>query len=211
MPTIKEELPELLQRIQGCKICADLPLGPKPILQVDRDAGILIVGQAPGSKTHAKGVPFDDPSGDRLRDWMGIDRETFYNSSKIAVLPMGFCFPGTGTSGDLPPRTECAEKWRRRVLNHMQDVELVIIIGRYAIDWHLPEYSSKTVTSAVQGWKDLLPSSLILPHPSPRNNRWLKTNLWFEVDILPEPTFDECRLCLLSHCKPEVLKSISQS
>ena len=175
----------LLENVRACAICQDLPLGPRPILQISASAKLLIVGQAPGKKAHNKGIPFDDPSGDRLRGWLGIDRDTFYNASKIAILPMGFCYPGTGKGGDLPPRAECAPAWRDSVLETLEAVELTLIIGRYAIDWHLPEYSDHTVTAAVQSWVDVWPKKLILPHPSPRNNRWLKSNPWFEDDVIP--------------------------
>ncbi len=175
----------LLESVRACTICKDLPLGPRPILQVGASAKLLIAGQAPGLRAHNKGIPFDDPSGDRLRDWLGVNRDTFYNASKIAILPMGFCYPGTGKSGDLPPRAECAPAWRDSVLETLEAVELTLLIGRYAIDWHLPEYSGHTVTAAVQSWADVWPKKLILPHPSPRNNRWLKSNPWFEVDVIP--------------------------
>ncbi len=175
----------LLDDVRACTICKDLPLGPRPILQASASARLLIVGQAPGRITHHKGVPFDDPSGNRLRSWLGVDRDTFYDASKVAILPMGFCFPGTGKSGDLPPRSECAAAWRDRILATLQSVELTLVIGRYAIDWHLPAYSRFTVTAAVRAWADIWPRQLVLPHPSPRNNRWLKSNPWFETDIIP--------------------------
>lgn len=175
----------LFAEIRTCTICSDLPLGPRPILQFSSTAKLLIVGQAPGRITHHKGIPFDDPSGDRLRAWLGITKDVFYDSKKIAIVPMGFCFPGTGKSGDLPPRTECAAAWRNKVLTEVQQVELTMVIGRYAIDWHLPEFSAQTVTNAVKSWSNVWPQKLILPHPSPRNNRWLKLNPWFEQDIIP--------------------------
>ncbi len=175
----------LLGNVRACTICKDLPVGPRPILQVNASAKILIVGQAPGRKAHDKGIPFDDPSGDRLRDWLGVDRDTFYDASKIAILPMGFCYPGTGKGGDLPPRAECAPAWRDSVLELLEVIELTLLIGRYAIDWHLPEYADHTVTAAVKSWADVWPQKLILPHPSPRNNRWLKSNPWFEDEIVP--------------------------
>ncbi|MGB7242144.1 MAG: uracil-DNA glycosylase family protein [Sulfitobacter sp.] len=175
----------LLHVIRACQLCSDLPLGPRPILQFSDNAKILIAGQAPGRITHNKGIPFDDPSGDRLRGWLGVDRDTFYDPQKIAIVPMGFCFPGTGKGGDLPPRAECAPKWRARVLRCLSSVSLTLVIGRYAIDWHLPDYAKHTVTEAASGWENLWPNQIILPHPSPRNNRWLKQNPWFEVEIIP--------------------------
>jgi uracil-DNA glycosylase len=160
-------------------------LGPRPIVQFSANARLLIVGQAPGRITHKKGIPFDDPSGDRLRSWLGIGRDAFYDDQKLAILPMGFCFPGTGKSGDLPPRSECAPVWRDRILDMLTSVDLTLIIGRYAIDWHLPDQRARTVTQAVQNWRELWPSTLILPHPSPRNNRWLKQNPWFDEEVIP--------------------------
>ncbi len=177
---------DLLGRIRACRVCEDLPLGPRPIVQFSSASKILIVGQAPGRITHHKGIPFDDPSGDRLREWLGVSRDMFYDASTFAILPMGFCFPGTGKSGDLPPRTACAVTWRDQVLKALVSVELTIVIGRYAIDWHLPEYARRSVTEAVKGWSDLWPTQIILPHPSPRNNRWLKSNPWFTNQLLPE-------------------------
>jgi uracil-DNA glycosylase len=175
----------LLDDVRACDICKDLPLGPRPILQISATAKLLIVGQAPGRITHNKGIPFDDPSGNRLRDWLGVSRETFYDAAKVAILPMGFCFPGTGKGGDLPPRAECAPAWRDRILDTLDAVELTLVIGRYAIDWHLPDYAGHTVTRAVQAWGEVWPKKMILPHPSPRNNRWLTSNPWFETDVIP--------------------------
>lgn len=176
---------DLLKSIRGCTVCANLPLGPRPILQFSQQSKLLIVGQAPGRKTHEKGIPFDDPSGDRLRSWLGLDRETFYNADKVAVVPMGFCFPGSSKNGDLPPRLECAATWRQKVLDNLKSVELTLIIGRYALDWHMPEFEKHSVTEAVKSWTNIWPRHLILPHPSPRNNRWLKHNPWFEEEIIP--------------------------
>lgn len=179
------DLAALLQSVRGCDICKDLPLGPKPILQASANAKILIVGQAPGRITHEKGIPFDDPSGKRLRQWLGVSSETFYNPDKIGILPMGFCFPGTGKSGDLPPRAECAPAWREALLSHFSQLEITLIIGQYAIDWHVRDGRKVTLTQRVSEWKTIFPSKLILPHPSPRNNRWLKRNPWFEAEVIP--------------------------
>ena len=177
---------ELLSDIRACTICPNLPLGPRPLVQFHPNAKLLIVGQAPGRKTHIKGIPFDDPSGDRLRAWLGITRETFYDPQKIAILPMGFCYPGTGAGGDLPPRAECAAAWRQPILDRLNSIKLTLIIGRYALDWHLKECAKLSVTEIVKNWREYWPSKLVLPHPSPRNNRWLKQNPWFETDIIPE-------------------------
>jgi len=173
--------------IRACTICsADLPLGPKPVVQGDEKARILIAGQAPGKKVHESGILFDDQSGDRLRDWMGLSREDFYDSRKIAILPMGFCFPGTGKSGDLPPRPECAPHWRARALAALPNIELTLVIGIYAQAWHLPGNPHKTLTETVRAWQSFWPHALPLPHPSPRNNIWMKKNPWFEADVLPQ-------------------------
>ena len=174
----------LCNQIRQCTLC-DVPLGPKPILQAHSGARLLIAGQAPGSKTHEKGIPFDDASGDRLRQWLGLSREQFYCPEKVAIVPMGFCFPGSGGSGDLPPRPECANTWRNDLLQTLNNIELTVIIGRYAIDWHLPQHTGSTVTSVVKEWRQQLPSTIVLPHPSPRNNRWLKQNPWFEEQVIP--------------------------
>ena len=176
----------LINSVQSCTVCEDLPLGPKPILQGDPESKILIVGQAPGRITHKKGIPFDDPSGVRLRDWMGISEEVFYDPKKIAILPMGFCFPGTGKSCDLPPRIECAKLWRNPLLDCLQNIELTLIIGQYAIAWHINDGEKTTLTKRVLQWEDYMPSRLVMPHPSPRNNMWLKRNPWFEAGVLPK-------------------------
>ena len=175
----------LAAKIQACTLCEGLPLGPRPIVQFSSKAKILIVGQAPGRITHAKGIPFDDPSGERLRAWLGVDRDVFYDDQKLAIVPMGFCFPGSTKGGDLPPRSECAPAWREQILNTLDSVELTLIIGRHAIDWHLQKFGKSTVTEAVSAWKHVWPQQLILPHPSPRNNRWLKQNSWFEQEVIP--------------------------
>jgi uracil-DNA glycosylase len=175
----------LLTQIRSCQICDGLPLGPRPILQIGASAKILIAGQAPGRITHHKGIPFDDPSGNRLRDWLGISRDEFYDASKIALAPMGFCFPGTGKGGDLPPRKECAEAWRKPVLEQLENIELTLVIGQYALDWHIADGKKMTLTDRVASWQSFMPDMLPLPHPSPRNNRWLKRNPWFEEEVLP--------------------------
>jgi len=163
-----------------------LPLGPRPVVQADRKARILIVGQAPGRRVHETGIPFNDPSGDRLRDWMGIDKALFYDAGQIALLPMGFCYPGTGKSGDLPPRPECAEAWREKLLHNLPHIQLTLVIGQYAHKYHLGERQLKNLTETVKAWREFRGEGLLpLPHPSPRNNIWLKKNEWFEKDVLP--------------------------
>lgn len=185
MPPSRESLASLLARIRACEICAPhLPHGPRPVLQIHDQASVLIVGQAPGRRVHESGVPFQDPSGVRLRGWMGVDETTFYDASKIAILPMGFCFPGAGSSGDKPPRPECAPAWRDAVLERMSHVRLTIVLGRYAQAYHLGS-DVKSVTDAVRAWRDYWPDKLPLPHPSPRNQAWFKKNAWFESEVLP--------------------------
>ena len=162
-----------------------LPLGPRPVFQVHPKASILIAGQAPGRKVHETGIPFNDPSGQRLREWMGIGSEIFYDPVKIAILPMGFCYPGTGKSGDLPPRPECAETWRDLLMAEMPEIQLTLVIGQYAQQWHLGKSKKSNLTKTVFAWKEYWPDILPLPHPSPRNNIWLKKNPWFENEIVP--------------------------
>ncbi|MFQ5444114.1 MAG: uracil-DNA glycosylase family protein [Nitrospinales bacterium] len=177
----------LLKEIGDCRLCEDhLPLGPRPVLQAHPQASILIAGQAPGRKVHATGIPFNDPSGVRLRDWMEIDEKTFYTPSKVAILPMGFCFPGTGTSGDLPPRPECVEAWREMLLTRLPGIRLTLLIGQYAQKYHLGGKQKKNLTETVKTWREYWQDGLIpLPHPSPRNNIWLRKNEWFEKEVLP--------------------------
>jgi uracil-DNA glycosylase len=185
--SMDDSLAHLLTEAKACTLCAaHLPLGPRPVFQVDARAKILISGQAPGTKVHQTGVPFDDASGERLRQWMGVDKHTFYDASQIAILPMGFCYPGRGKSGDLPPRPECADTWRKRFLAQMPDLKLTLVIGQYAQKWHLPDTHYKTLTELVKDWRSFSPSIIPLPHPSPRNNIWLKKNPWFAESLLPE-------------------------
>ncbi|MGE0558812.1 MAG: uracil-DNA glycosylase family protein [Burkholderiales bacterium] len=181
----QSSISQLLARVRACELCArHLPHGVRPVLQFHRDARILIAGQAPGRKVHESGVPFDDASGERLRAWMGVSRDDFYDVTKIAILPMGFCYPGTGKSGDLPPRPECAPAWRGPLLAELQRLKLTLVIGSYAQAWHLGD-AAANVTTAVQDWRSHWPEHVPLPHPSPRNNIWLKRNPWFEAELLP--------------------------
>jgi uracil-DNA glycosylase len=175
----------LISDVRACKICAPhLPGGPRPVFQIHPESRILIAGQAPGRKVHESGVPFDDASGKRLREWMGVTPEEFYNPELLAILPMGFCYPGTGKSGDLPPRTECAPQWREKLLGHLPQLEFTLVIGQYAQAHHLDEAQS-SLTETVKAWRKYWPSIVPLPHPSPRNNIWLSRNPWFEKDLLP--------------------------
>ena len=179
-------LDALLPSIRYCRLCAGtIPEPIRPVVQVHRNAKILIAGQAPGRKVQASGIPFDDASGDRLRDWMGVDRDTFYDPTKIAILPMAFCYPGTGKSGDLAPPPRCAENWREKLLAELPNIRLTLVIGQYAMAWHLDE-APATLTDTVKQWRDYGPEILPLPHPSPRNNIWMAKNPWFAEDVLPE-------------------------
>jgi uracil-DNA glycosylase len=180
-----QSLPALLREVRACTLCrAHLPLGPRPVVQVHDDARVLIAGQAPGRRVHESGVPFDDPSGDRLREWMGVTRETFYDARQVAILPMGFCYPGTGKSGDLPPRPECAPSWREPLLHHLKKVKVTLVVGQYAMAYHLAQ-EPESLTAAVRAWRASWPALVPLPHPSPRNNIWLRKNPWFEKEVLP--------------------------
>ena len=177
----------LIDEVRGCRLCeAELTHGPRPVFQIHPDARILIAGQAPGIKVHESGIPFNDASGDRLREWMGIDKDIFYDNEKIAILPMGFCYPGKGKSGDLPPLPRCAETWRQTLLDTLGNLQLTLLIGQYAQNWHLKEHRKKTLTETVKNWQEYGKSQIPLPHPSPRNNIWLKKNPWFERELLPE-------------------------
>ena len=177
-------LSELLADVRACRRCAEhLPLGPRPVLQLHGSARILIAAQAPGRKVHAHGIPFDDASGDRLRGWLGLSREQFYDAKRVAILPMGFCFPGYDARGsDLPPPALCAATWRARVLKELQP-RVTLLIGGHAIRWHL---GLRGVTAAVAGWRDHAPRVFPLPHPSWRNTAWLKRNPWFEAELVLE-------------------------
>ncbi|MBL8474400.1 MAG: uracil-DNA glycosylase family protein [Rhodocyclaceae bacterium] len=175
----------LISEVRRCSICAEhLPLGPRPVLQLHPHARILVAGQAPGRKVHESGVPFADTSGDRLREWLGVSEEVFYNARQVAILPMGFCFPGTGKAGDLPPRPECAAAWRATLLQQLKNLKLTLVVGQYAQAYHLPGVGG-SVTATVQSWRSYWPDIVPLPHPSPRNNIWLRRNPWFEKELLP--------------------------
>ncbi|MDO8459199.1 MAG: uracil-DNA glycosylase family protein [Burkholderiaceae bacterium] len=178
-------LASLLHEVRACTLCAEhLPLGPRPVLQAHTSARILIAAQAPGRKVHETGLPFNDASGDRLRQWLGMSRETFYDPRQLAIIPMGFCFPGTGPSGDLPPRPECAPTWRQPLLAHLKHIELTLVIGQYAQAYHF-QAESASLTETVRAWRNHWPLMVPMPHPSPRNNLWLKRNPWFEAELLP--------------------------
>ncbi|MCA3902416.1 uracil-DNA glycosylase family protein [Vibrio vulnificus] len=178
-------LEPLLTQIRACQVCASaLPLGANPVVQAHSEAKILIIGQAPGTKVHHTSIPWNDASGNRLRAWLDIEKQTFYNPKQIAIMPMGFCYPGRGQSGDLPPRKECAPLWHEALLKHLPNIELTLLIGQYAQNRYLSN-KPKTVTETVQNWQAWLPDYLPLPHPSPRNTVWLRKNPWFEEQTVP--------------------------
>jgi uracil-DNA glycosylase len=183
---MSDALATLLREVRACRLCeAALPLGPRPVLQASAGARLLIVGQAPGTRVHASGVPWSDASGRRLREWLRLDEATFYDAGRVAILPMGLCYPGRAGSGDAPPRPECRRTWHPRLLPLLPDVELVLLIGQYAQAYFLGDHRKATLTDTVRAWRDYLPRYLPLPHPSPRNVAWFKANPWFEADVLP--------------------------
>ena len=176
----------LLARVRACRHCEqNLPLGANPVLSASATARLLIVGQAPGTRVHATGIPWNDPSGERLRDWLQLERDAFYDASRIAIVPMGFCYPGKGKSGDLPPRKECAPLWHESLLQQMPALELILLVGSYAQQYYLGP-DRETLTARVRRWQDFAPRFLPLPHPSPRNTLWLRRNPWFEEQVLPD-------------------------
>ena len=179
-------LAELLDEARACRVCEPhLEAGCRPIVEAAPGARLLIIGQAPGRAVHESGIPWDDPSGRRLRSWLGLEPEVFYDPTRVAIVPMGFCYPGTGKSGDLAPRPECAPLWHEPILEALPSVELTLLLSRYAIDRYLPGSSKRTVTERARAWKQTLPL-VPMPHPSPRNNRWLKQTPWFEAEVVPE-------------------------
>lgn len=180
-----QRMEKLVSEVVACRFCEpDLPLGPRPVFSIHPKSRILIVGQAPGTKVHATGIPWNDPSGNELRRWLQVDRETFYNPEIFGIMPMGFCYPGKGKSGDLPPRAECAPKWHSVLRVMMPEVKLTLLIGSYAQAYYLGVGRKKTLTETVRAWEDYQPSFFPLVHPSPRNRIWMKRNPWFESEVL---------------------------
>ena len=183
-----DALSELLTEIRACRYCeAYLPLGPRPVLSAAASAKIIIAGQAPGTKVHASGIPWDDASGRKLRTWLDMEPEIFYDEKQIAIIPMGFCYPGKGERGDLPPRPECAELWQEKLRALLPNVRLTLTIGQYAIKHYLGSSRKKTLTETVKNWREYLPKGVIpLVHPSPRNLMWQRRNPWFEAEVVPQ-------------------------
>lgn len=180
------EISQLLAEIRTCKVCEDsLPLGANPVVSGQQSAKIMIIGQAPGTKVHASGVPWDDASGNRLRDWLQIDKDIFYDDSLIAIMPMGFCYPGRGKGGDLPPRPECAPLWHQRLLDQLPNIQLTLLIGQYAQKYYLGKKRKKTLTETVKAFHEYQPDFFPLVHPSPRNAIWQSKNPWFNEDVVP--------------------------
>lgn len=177
---------QLLSKIRQCEICKEhLPLGPRPVVSGHSRSKIVIIGQAPGTKVHASGIPWDDASGKELRKWLDISTEVFYDETKVAIVPMGFCYPGKGKSGDLPPRPECAPQWHQALLTQMPDLQLVLLVGMYAQRYYLKFRAKKTLTETVANYREYMPQYLPLPHPSPRNRFWLTKNPWFAEEVIP--------------------------
>ena len=176
----------LLKQIKACTLCEkELALGPRPIVNAHSDSKIIIIGQAPGSVVHKSGIPWDDQSGKNLRNWMGIDKATFHDEEKIALMPMGFCYPGMGKSGDLPPIKRCAPLWHPPILSQLKKLTIRLLIGTYAQEYYLPETKKMTLTACVKNFESYLPYYFVLPHPSPRNNIWQKKHPWFVQEVLP--------------------------
>jgi len=176
----------LLRDIRACTVCASsLPAGPRPIVQAGKKARVAIIGQAPGRRVHETGIPWDDPSGERLRVWLGVERETFYDPSAFALIPMGFCYPGSSKGADLPPRPECAPLWHEKLLSALPDIELFLLFGQYSQARYLGDRAEKRLTDTVANWRAFTPKAIPMPHPSPRNQRWLVRNPWFEDEVVP--------------------------
>jgi uracil-DNA glycosylase len=192
-----DRLAQLLREVRACQVCAPhLPNAPRPVLRAARSATLLVVGQAPGRRVHETGIPWNDPSGDRLRDWMQVSRDMFYDESRIAIIPTAFCYPGTGSGGDLPPRPECAPLWHPRLRALLPNIRLILLIGSYAQAYYLGSKKHRTLTDTVRHYRDYQPNFIPLPHPSPRNQMWLRRNPWFEKEVIPLLR-EEVAACLL--------------
>ncbi len=183
-----------MRDVHACRACADLPLGPRPVFQASPSARVLLIGQAPGLKVHLSGIPWSDASGERLREWLGLAPELFYDEGRIAILPIGFCYPGTGARGDLPPRKECHPLWHEKLLLRMPKIQLTVLLGQYAHQVYLGKSRKASLTETVRSWREYSPRYLPLPHPSPLNNIWLAQNRWFEREL--EEMRQVCQLAL---------------
>lgn len=177
-------LERLVADVRACAVC-ELPLGPRPVVSISDTARVVIIGQAPGTKVHASGVPWDDASGDHLREWLGLPADVFYDASKVAIVPMGFCYPGKKKGGDAPPRPECAPLWHERLLAHLPDDRLTLLVGQYAQRYYLGKRRKKTLTETVRSWREYAPQFMVTPHPSWRSRRWMTLNPFFEAEVLP--------------------------
>lgn len=185
---MQDRLAELLETIRACRQCAaDLPHGPRPVVQADSAARLRIVGQAPGRRVHETGIPWNDASGDRLRAWLGLTSEQFYDPGKVAIMPIGFCYPGKASSGDKPPRPECAPRWHQALNDQLPDIGLTVLVGQYAQAHYLGRLRKATLSDTVRAWQEYLPGGwLPLPHPSPRNQPWLAKHPWFQTELVPQ-------------------------
>jgi uracil-DNA glycosylase len=210
-PRLSRSLSALLTEVRACTACAALlPREPRPVLRAHQSARVLIVGQAPGTRVHETGVPWNDRSGDRLREWLAIDRERFYDERRFAIIPVGYCYPGRGPSGDLPPRNECGDLWLNRLLAELPRIELTILIGQYAQALYLKNHRKQSLTETVRAFREYAPRYLPLPHPSPRNQMWLQRNPWFEAEVVPALRRACRRVGVYQSAQPR-LKTDSQS
>jgi uracil-DNA glycosylase len=200
-------LDSLLTAVRACRACeGHLPLGPRPVLRAAMTARILVVGQAPGARVHQTGIPWDDPSGERLRAWMGVGKADFYDESRIAIIPMGYCYPGRGRSGDLPPRSECATLWLEKLLARLPLIELTLLIGRHAQRHFLGKRRKESLSETMKAWAEYAPRYIPLPHPSPRNTPWLQRNPGFQQELLPEL---RARIAALLACSDQAHRNVS--
>ncbi len=191
----KHEFENHIHQIKDCKICEKyLPLGANPVFSIHPKSKILIIGQAPGTRVHATGIPWNDPSGDNLRNWLGMEKEVFYDPEIVGIMPMGFCYPGRGKGGDLPPRPECAPKWYASLLDWMPNVQLTLLIGAYAQKYYLGASRKKTLTETVKSFEAYSPDLFPLVHPSPRNRLWMRNNTWFESEVVPQLRKRVCQI-----------------
>ena len=187
IPWVDKLMKSLLKQIESCTVCSSFFLHePRPVVKASSDAMLLIIGQAPGRKVHESGIPWDDASGRNLRSWLGVTDEVFYDENRVALVPMGFCYPGSSKAGDLPPRPECAPLWHEKLLDECRSIKLTLLVGQYAQKYYLGGRAKKNLTETIRAFDEYMPKYLPLPHPSPRNRIWMKKNEWFEESLLPE-------------------------